>query len=1024
MPSPWVSWPEAPTPFGGLSRPGLIWKSRCNRISRRFAQLYYDTGAGLNEHNSFRNLVEGGNRQVVYRFPIPKGNYFNLRFDPTDRPRNHMTLTNARIVDSGGHLVRVIPPDQIKPWQEIENFQAGETGVSFTSSAHGNDPILALEFPEPLIIGNVLKPSFRTLARRFIVSFLITAGIFFFGFPSLVSRSVPAALRWIAAIVSWPRIHHWQVVLAAAAASVVLSCYPVVFFGKSFLSPNNHSHTFLLYEDISNPFPVPRKRKWTTRRALILEPPCGIPGLPQSSKAAPCSSISSCHFGIDTILRASLFLARDNRCSVTPFHWLVLPTRGAAGWWDLKYLIAKFLFAGCLGLSVLQLARHVPAAVIIAASAPFIGFFSYRYSHPAFFSMCYAPAILLCWFKLIDATRSRTIAAWLGVMVLANWSMINSGTVKEAYILLLAMNACGFLTLLLAGSVPDKGAKLCYAIGAQALFLLIAAPIWLTFLHTLQNSWSIYDRGAVFQLQPSLFLGLFDDIFYRQFNRDELHLDPSSNFLILAGVLWFVFSSRRTNRRKLSWGLTATCLVALAFAFGLVPPALILQWPFFRTIYHVDNTFSCVAIVCLLLLAGFGIRTFWSDCRTLAYRRIYPRVLISLAALLALFLGTTEAAQRSTRTLLIAGDHIPKSHFFWGYTAVLVVAVAAALWIGRLVIKTGRARFWHVCSLAAIFVLLHWRQGMHLATPFDAYVMNPKQRTQLIADSSAALALIHSQASEPSRTVGFNYNLFPGYGGAVGVEQIDSADPLLNKHYRALIDAYGARLPFAFGLNAGKVDDQLGADLPLFDMLNVRYYLGDFRTRSAALPSLKKIAALDLDVYESSKVWPRAFFSDRLIPYTSEQAFVPLLKNGNGLPFVAIAKEELDLHPELAGLPRDTEPPTTPLTVPATHYSLTNNTTSFKVIAPGAGVVVLTEAYVEGDLQVSVNGKPSNYFRVNSAFRGVFLPEAGEYDLSFRYWPRYLTFSLWLSAFGIVSLVLWLGFLSGKLHFASFRAPR
>jgi hypothetical protein len=578
--------------------------------------------------------------------------------------------------------------------------------------------------------------------------------------------------------------------------------------------------------------------------------------------------------------------------------------------------------------------------------------------------------------------------------------------------------------LLLAGSVPDKGAKRCYAIGAQALFLLIAAPIWLTFLHTLQNSWSIYARGAVFQLQPSLLIGLFDDIFYRQFNLDELHVDPSSNFLILAGVLWFVFSSRRTNRRKLSWGLTATCLFALAFAFGLVPPALILQWPFFRTIYHVDNTFSCVAIVCLLLLAGFGIRTFWSDCRTLAYRRIYPRVLISLAALLTLFLGTTEAAQRSTRTLLIAGDHVPKSHFFWGYTAVLVVAVAAALWIGRLVIKTGRARFWHVCSLAAIFVLLHWRQGMHLATPFDAYVMNPKQRTQLIADSSAALALIHSQASEPSRTVGFNYNLFPGYGGAVGVEQIDSADPLLNKHYRALIDAYGARLPFAFGLNAGKVDDQLGADLPLFDMLNVRYYLGDFRTRSVALPSLKKIAALDLDVYESSKVWPRAFFSDRLIPYTSEQAFVPLLKNGNGLPFVAIAKEELDLHPELAGLPRDTKPPTTPLTVPATNYSLTNNATSFKVIAPGAGVVVLTEAYVEGDVQVSVNGKPSNYFRVNSAFRGIFLPEAGEYALSFRYWPRYLTFSLWLSAFGIVSLIVWLRFLSGKLDPASFRAPR
>jgi hypothetical protein len=978
------------------------------------AQLYYDIGAGLNERDSSRTTIEGGNHQAVFRFPLPQGRYSNLRFDPTNRPRNHMTLTNARIVDRAGHLVRVIPPKQIKPSQQIENFEAGETEVSFTTSDNSDDSILVVELGETVSLGNIVNLSFRKLARRFFIAFLVAGGIGFFGFALLVSRARPGALRLMANVLAWGKTHRWQIVLLSAGASVVLSCYPVVFFGKSFLSPNNHSHTFLLYGEMptvpgSDEVETDDEKGSDLGSAMWYSWPTSI----VESRAL----LDHCELPLWNRYDSSglPLLGQGQSMFGDPLHWLVLLTRGAVGWWDVKYLIAKFLFAGCVGLCVLQLTRHLPAAVIMAASAPFIGFFSYRYSHPAFFSMCYAPAILLCWFKLINATKPRAFAAWLGAMVLADWSMINSGTVKEAYILLLAMNACGFLTLLLADSVPDKCAKLCYAIGAQALFLLIAAPIWLTFLRTLQNSWTTYDSGGVFQLQPSLFLGLFDDIFYRQFNRDELHLDPSSNFLILSGVLWFIFSSRRTNRRKLSWGLTATCLVGLAFAFGIIPPGLILRWPFFRNIYHLDNTFSCVAIVCLLVLAGFGIRAFWNDCRTLAYRRICPRVLISIAALLALFLGTTEAAQRSSRTLLNVGDHIPKSHFFWGYAASLVVAVAAALWVGSLIIKTGRSRLWHVCSLSLIFVLLHWRQGMHLTTPFDAYVMNPKQRTQLIADSSPALALIRSQASEPSRTAGFNYNFFPGYGGAVGVEQIDSANALFNKHYRALIDACGARLPFG-SMNGGKIDDQLGADLPLFDMLNVRYFLGDAGTKSAALPSLKKIAALDLDVYESSKAWPRAFFSDRLIPYTSEQMFVPLLKNGNGMPFVAIATEELDLHPELAALAGNTVPSTTPLTVPATHYSLTNNTTSFKVIAPGAGVVVLTETYVEGDLQVRVNGRPSGYFRVNSAFRGVFLPKAGEYDLSFSYWPRFLTLSLWLSAFGIVSLVLWLGFLSRRLH--------
>ena len=143
-----------------------------------------------------------------------------------------------------------------------------------------------------------------------------------------------------------------------------------------------------------------------------------------------------------------------------PLHFLVLLANGASGWWDLSYLLAKFLFAASLGFCVLQLTKHLPAAVVIALSSSFLGFFAFRYSHPAFFSMCYAPLILLCWFKFMDATKGRRSALWLGLMVLANWMIINSGTVKEAYILLLGMNLCGCLTLLLSQSVMGKMAKL------------------------------------------------------------------------------------------------------------------------------------------------------------------------------------------------------------------------------------------------------------------------------------------------------------------------------------------------------------------------------------------------------------------------------------------------------------------------------------------------------------------------------------------------------------------------------------
>ena len=961
-----------------------------------FARLYYDTPSALDGSGFVRLPIQGGEAEVTYKFPLTDGRYANLRFEPTDQGHNTIVLSRARIVDRGDTQLRAIPPSQIKASPGLDRFQISETGVTLTTSSARDHPILIMELGRPVILKNGARASVRTLLRRFLIAFLLSSTVACLTLPLLLSKVEP--LRWRARgeIADWIRAHPSQVVLAAAALAVVLSCYPIVFFGKSFLSPNNHSATFLLYGEMPT---VPGSTEAAT----------------DDQRGADLGAAMWYSWPISVVESRSVLrdfeLPLWNRydfCGVPllgqgqsmfgdPLHLLVLLTNGSVGWWDLKYLLAKFLFAICVGLCVLQLTKHLPAATIITASSTFIGFFSYRYAHPAFFSLCYAPAILLCWLKLKDSGSSRTTAAWLAGVVLANWCVINSGTVKDAYILLPGMNLAGCLTLLLARGVVGKGRKLCQALGAQVLFIVIATPIWLTFLHTLRSSWTYYGTAAVFQLQPSLFLGLFDDIFYRQFNKYDENFDPGTNFLILGAVLWFCLSRRKPDNRRLSWGVAVTCLFALAVAFGVVPPSFLIQLPFLSNIHHVDNAFSCIAIICLLVIAGFGIQTFWSDCRAPDFKRTYVRVL------------------SGTKTWLQIGEHIPKSNFFWGYSALLVIALAAAPLIGRIVISNKRVRFWQIGFLTVAFVLLHWRHGMHLITPFDSYVMNPQVRTKLTADFSPALALVHNRLPEPFRAVGLGCNLFPGYGGAIGVEQIDGMDPLLNKYYRSLMDAYGVRFVSNYG-DEGVIDYQLEANLPLFDMLNARYFLGDGGSKVAELTSLKKIATLDLDVYESTKAWSRAFFVDRLITYDAEQDFVRLLKTGTGLPFAAIAKDELDLQPALRGLTATaiSGANATPVIAPATHYALTSNTTSFKVTAPGPGVVVLTEPYVEGDFQLKVNGRASSYFRVNSAFRGVFLPGPGEYDFSFRYWPRYFTLSLWLCGFGILLLGLWLGILVRK----------
>lgn len=794
--------------------------------------------------------------------------------------------------------------------------------------------------------------------------------------------------------------------LFVAIASVILSCYPIVFFGKSFLSPNNHSGTYLLYGRMPT---VPGYSDTTT----------------DEEKGADLGAVFWYSWPSSVVESRALLkyhelplwnrydsngvplLGQGQSMFGDPLHLLVLLSKGSSLAWDVKYLLAKIVFSFTIGVCVLQITTSLPAALIITASAPFIGFFSYRYAHPAFFSLCYAPLILLCWLKLIDSHRSKRTALWLGSLVLANWTVLNSGTVKEAYILLCAMNLCGLLALLLAREVRGgKLLRLRQAILALALFAAISTPVWFTFLHTLRMSGTAYEARRVYQLQPSLLIGLFDDIFYRQFNSGENHLDPSTNFLVLSALLWLLASrDRRLGLDRMGAAVAIVCIAALLLVFGIVPPALISKTPFLDNILHIDNTFSCVAIVCLLVLAGLGVSAYYRDCHSPKFRGTYFRMTIYFFMLLALYFGTTQAAQRSTTTLLHLGEQVPMSGFFWAYFPILAVTLISTPLLGRFAVLQTERRLWVVFALLLCFVLLHWRNGMHLKTPVDPYVMNPHQRVHLAA-KSPVLDAIKTRAQEPVRTGGTDSNFFPGYGGAVGLEQIDGPDPLISKEYRSLMQQ--ADVGLIFGAWRYRIaGDHLERDLPLFDMLNVRYYLSSARAPLRTNSSFAKLASLDLDLYESRRVWPRAFFTNKVIPCGDDRDLVGLLDNGDGTPFAAVRPEDIAGRPELYAS-SNIPPPVTTQTVPATDYALTANSTSFKVSAPGPGVIVLSETFVPGDFTVRVNNTPVPYFRINSVFKGVFVDNAGSYFVTFTYWPRFFTATLCLSGLATGLLVIWL----------------
>ena len=542
-------------------------------------------------------------------------------------------------------------------------------------------------------------------------------------------------------------------------------------------------------------------------------------------------------------------------------------------------------------------------------------------------------------------------------MILVHAAEIASGAIKEAAMLIACLDLCGFIACrLVAEPAARKRWKFLHLAIAGVLLTLLSAPLWLLFLQTLGQSATVYDAPKAYQIQPGLLVGLFDDIFYRQFNRAEQHFNPSANFLVLLGCLFALIRLPAITRDPLGKAVCLSAVVPLLLVFGVVPPSMVAALPFLGRIEHVDNTFSCVLIIHLLVLAGLGFQAAWQSAAGADWKRDRGLVVGGLLALVAIYLGTTQAAQRSGINFVPIGREVLKSDFFYGYTLTLLAAAIGLLLLGRRLVTpnartassfSAAASRWPVLLAAGVCLfLLHWRHGMHWRTPYDDYVVNPKVRADLLAPSPA-VDFVRAQARrEPARTVGFNSVLFPGFNGALGVESIYGPDALFSPAYRQLVEAAGLQMFWGWGITVDK--PSLPTLRRVYDMLNVRYYLDGARNVGPGLPADFETAfdAADLAVQESPTTWPRAFFTDRLLPAAGAAGFIEQVNAGDGLPFAAIEEETLQRQPALKPWVRDERAGR--LVAAAQDYRLSTNTTSFRIHAPAAGIVVLSEVFWKG----------------------------------------------------------------------------
>jgi len=775
-----------------------------------------------------------------------------------------------------------------------------------------------------------------------------------------------------------------------AVAATLIACLPVVFLGKSLLAPENGAVP-LFYDQ------CPRLPGYTD---------CSF----ERVHGADVGSMMWAFFPLTAAQERSIkqfgefpLWNRYNSAGTTllgqgqmmlgdPLQWLTWLVGAEAWTFDVKFVLLRAVFAASLGIAVFTVTRAFVPAALVAVAAPFIGYFGFRLNHPAIFTLCYSPLILLAWLKLIYGEERRRLA-WVCGLMAANWLVLNSGTAKEAYMALVVLNAMGAAHAMLERSRFGGrfGAYAGLLAASGVCFLLVALPVWGSLLDAIQHGTSRYQRNLLaLQYHPGLLIGFVDNLYFVWSLGVYF---PAVNALLFAGLVGGVLCSLRKGEarsRTTAIVLSIAGLVLVALAWGGVPSPWLLQVPFVRNILHVHTTFSTILIVPACVLAGIGFAHF-AEARDLATRR--HNVVLVVFVAIALFAAYVDEAWP---TYLV--DALLYS----------VVVLGGAAMIPELAFRQARRTLSRrgTAFSVALAALLVGHGAMYPPGVLDWAVLNPAERVSLAVRPALVDRVAHAQGAGPLRAVGVKEVLMPGYNATVGLETVSGPDAIWNVRYRELIEAL--ELPFSryedwrlrffeyhFAMHARALDF-LGVGLVL-------------SSHPVADPGLQRLADDGrVTAYSRASTWPRAFFVDRVETREGAEALAERVRNGDGRPFVAFERASIEADDALRRL---LEKPGAgpPAVVAARDYVLTNNATSFTIDAPRAGVVYLAETDEPGDFRVTVNGVRAKYWTANHAFKATVVDAPGTYRVTFRYWPRRLSLYLALSCAGLACwlLVIW-----------------
>lgn len=953
-------------------------------------QIFFDLGHGHNQQDLFTNQIPDKTFHK-YSFPLPSSEIKSLRFDPIDVSAK-VEIKDARIENKLGDLLKSIPLKDFLPIQQINKTTVSNNTLFIDTYVNANDPILLidnshLEFKSDW--RKFLLQHSLIILGYFLLCFLFLSGLYYLITYLNQKLYIANGLRKLKIYISSnPKIS----IVFIGSFAAILSCYPVVFCGMSFVSPTL-SGVYQLYD----------------------RPPF-LPGFPPSSTVENCRgadvgpspwyTVPTTVVEYESCFKYSEFpfwnryvgggvplFAQGQSMIGDILHWIPISLGGSAVSWDIKFLISKAIFAVGIGLLIFLFTGNFLAGSLLAFSSCFLGFFAYRFNHPAFFVLTYSPWVVIIWKQLglvltLQEKNFHKCLIYGILLAIITWLQLNAGSPKEGVIMACFMQALGILSFL--DIVRHRFGfirAILFAIGFEIAIIIISAPYWLLFIDALGKSFTFYDEPKVITYPIWKILGFFDNFFFQQL--DGTLGAPSTNlfvFLCMSGAI----ACLKWNKSILFYGTMIMFFLAMSIAYGLIPQSILISIPFINKIQHLFNTFSMPMLVLGLIISGFGIQ-YYLEASVKHKKIIHFFVLSIFTGLCFIYLLSIISFQ-------------PKIAYFGKTIWLILPFVGVLLCMSLILYRNAGGQSLNTSTLLIFifcFLLLHVRHGMHLMTgiePVDLFIMNPTERPNF-SNKSCSVEYVKNKINSrniPSRVIGEGFVMFPGYNSIVDLEGIVSVEPLRNKHFEKLLDIVDYP-DIGWGWMRAIKRDQIVDHASSLDLLNIGYIFAYPGTKVPT--SLKLIHSSDLDVWESETVWPRAFFVNEVLNIHNSFEISERLTNNKKLPFAAVENLQIPKY-----IPQQID--TAFKFTNATQYILTNNSTSFSVKATGPGIIVLSESYYPKDFIALINGKPVDYFRVNEAFKGIWVDKPGKYNVIFTYRPEKLHQALILSVIGMFLLLI------------------